>query len=154
MLHVFQPDGSERPGWPVDVTASGGNTFAQAFLAVGDFNRDGREEIVFSHETEIYLFNSDGTRFSAAWPLRTGITGYGAVVIGDVDGDGFPEIVTTLDDASAGFFDAKLLAIRSNGTIAKSWQLTGSHGFDQYAYPAPAMGDFNQDGTHRHRRGL
>lgn len=145
MLHVFQPDGSERPGWPVDV--SSGNQFAQAFLAVGDFNRDGREEIVFSHETALYLFNSDGTLFSSAWPLRTGILGYGAVVVGDVDGDGLPEIVTTLDDASAGFFNAKLLAIRRDGTTARTWQLTGSHGFDQYAYPAPAIGDFNQDGT-------
>lgn len=145
MLHVLQPDGSERPGWPVDV--SSGNQFAEAFLAVGDFNRDGREEIVFSHETALYLFNSDGTLFSGAWPLRTGILGYGAVVIGDVDGDGFPEIVTTLDDASAGFFNAKVLAIRRDGTTARSWQLTGSHGFDQYAYPAPAIGDFNQNGT-------
>jgi hypothetical protein len=147
ILHVFQPDGSERPGWPVDVTALSGNQFAQAFLAVGDFNRDGHEEIVLSHETEIFLFNSDGTKFSSAWPLRTSITGYGAALIGDVNGDGFPEIVTTLDDASAGFFNAHLLAIRKDGTVAKSWQLTGSHGLDQYAYPGPTLGDFNQKGT-------
>ena len=145
LLHVFQPDGSERPGWPVDVTAIGGNQFAQAFLAVGDFNRDGHEEIVFSHETEIYLFNSDGTRFSSAWPLRAGITGYGAAVVGDVDGDALPEIVTTLVDFSAG--TSRLLAIRSDGTVARSWELTGSHGFAPFAYPAPALGDFNQDGT-------
>jgi hypothetical protein len=67
-------------------------------------------------------------------------------VIGDVDGDGYQEIVTTLNNTSGGYYDAKLLAIRSDGTIARSWQLTASHGFDQYAYPAPAIGDFDQDG--------
>jgi subtilisin family serine protease len=144
-IHVFQPDGTERAGWPVSVPTP--NQFAEAFLAVGDFKRDGHEEIVFSHETSLFLFNSDGTLFSNAWPLTTGTLGYGSVVIGDIDGDGFPEIVITRDDAVANtYFDAKLLAIRSNGTIAKTWQLTGSHGFDQYAYPQPIIGDFNNDG--------
>jgi hypothetical protein len=31
--------------------------------------------------------------------------------------------------------------------VAKFWELTGSHGFVPFAYPAPALGDFNQDGT-------
>jgi hypothetical protein len=142
-VHVFQPDGSERPGWPVAVNDS---QFAQAYFAVGDFKRDGHEEIVFTHETSLYLFNSDGSLFSNAWPLTTGILGYGAAVIGDIDGDGLPEIVITRNDFS-GFYDAKLLAIRSDGTTARTWQLTGRNGYDQYAYPLPIIGDFDQNGT-------
>src|SRR6185437_430369 len=57
-LHVFLPDGSERPGWPVDVSSSNGNLSILASIAVGDFNRDGHEEIAFSREAGIYLFNS------------------------------------------------------------------------------------------------
>ena len=145
-LHVFQPDGTERPGWPVGVSVPGGNTFAQASLAVADFNRNGREEIVLSRESALYLFNSDGTLFSSAWPLRhPNLIGYGSVVAGDVDGDGFPEIVTSLVDLSAG--NPKVLVIRPDGTTEKSWELTGSNGFVAFDYPAPAIGDFNQDGT-------
>jgi len=146
-LHVFQPDGSERAGWPVTLLTN--DQYAQSFLAVGDMNHDGQEEIVFSHEEAIYLYNSDGTLFSNAWPLLTNTfgpgTGYGAVVIGDVDGDGLPEIVTTHED-SFGNSDAKLLVIRRDGTVARSWQLTGKNGFAPYSYPLPAVGDFNHDG--------
>ena len=146
-LHVFQPDGSERPGWPVDVSASNGNGSSLASISVGDFKRDGHEEIVLAREPGIYLFNSDGTLFPGAWPLPPAFPGYGPAVIGDVDGDGFPEIITTLNDFS-GLDGARLLAIRSDGTVAKSWLLPGSNGlgFD-IGGPAPALGDFNQDGT-------
>jgi subtilisin family serine protease len=143
-LHVFQPDGTERPGWPF--TVPNNSQYPQAFLAVADMNRDGQEEIIFSHETALYLFNSDGTLFSNAWPLQTGILGFGSVVIGDIDGDGFPEIVTTRDDFVT-YHDVKVVAIRRDGNIARTWQLTGGDGFLQYAYPMPAIGDFDQDGT-------
>src|SRR6185437_5250621 len=64
---------------------------------------------------------------------------------GDVDGDGLPEIVTSLVDFTVG--NPKVLVIRADGTTEKSWELTGANGFVAFAYPAPAIGDFNQDGT-------
>jgi subtilisin family serine protease len=146
-LHVFQPDGSERPGWPVDISASNGNGSSLASIAVGDFRRDGHEEIVLAREPGIYLFNSDGTLFSSAWPLPPHFPGYGPAVIGDVDGDGFPEIITTLNDFSA-TNGVRLLAIHSDGTVVKSWLLPGSNGLGfSGGGPAPVLGDFNQDGT-------
>lgn len=146
-LHVFQPDGSERSGWPVDISASNGNGSSLASISVGDFRRDGHEEIVVAREPGIYLFNSDGTLFSSAWPLPPHFPGYGPAVIGDIDGDGFPEIVTTLNDFSSPD-GAKLLAIRSDGTVAKSWLMPGSNGIGfVIGSPAPVLGDFNQDGT-------
>jgi hypothetical protein len=104
----------------------------------------------------LYVFKDDGTSFSTAWPMRTGNAGYGAVVLGDVDGDGLPEIVTVRNDvvySSDPYFpysswaDAKLLAIRRDATIARSWQLTGMRGYDLYVGFLPAIGDFNQDGV-------
>ena len=68
-------DGSERSGWPVDVSVQGGNQFPSVSIAVGDFNRDGHEEIVLSREAAIYLFNSDGTLFPGGWPLTANIIG-------------------------------------------------------------------------------
>ncbi|MBZ5529918.1 MAG: Ig-like domain repeat protein [Acidobacteriia bacterium] len=144
LLHVFQPDGTERPGWPIDVSLSN-QQFTQSFLAVADFNRDGHEEIVLSRDAAIYVFNSDGTLFPGAWPLQSGFIGFGAVVIGDVDGDGFPEIVTSRFDVTLG--GPKILAVRRDGTIMKSWELTGPNGFSPFLYPAPALMDFDQNGT-------
>jgi subtilisin family serine protease len=146
-LHVLQPDGSERPGWPVDVSVSNGNGSILASIAVGDFRRDGHEEIVLARDPTIYLFNSDGTLFSGAWPLPPHFPGYGPAVIGDVDGDGFPEIITTLNDDNS-TNGAQVLALHSDGTVAKSWLLPGNNGlgFDS-GFPAPVLGDFNQDGT-------
>ena len=142
ILHVFQPDGSERPGWPVTLPSSG--QFSLSFLAVGDFNRDGHYQILCSHETNLYLFNDNGTLFPGAWPRQaTFPRGFAAGVIGDINGDGFPEIVTALENSGADF---QLLAIDKTGTTIKSWRLTGANGYIPYAYPAPALGDFNQDG--------
>jgi hypothetical protein len=146
-LHVFQPDGSERPGWPVDVSSSNGNLSVLASIAVGDFNRDGHEEIVFGREAGIYLFNSDGTLFPGAWPLPPVFFGYGPVVVGDIDGDGFPEIVTSKNDFSSPN-GARLLALGSDGAVKRSWLLPGSNGLAfSIDNVAPVLGDFNQDGT-------
>lgn len=157
VVHVFQPDGTERPGWPVPLANP--DQYSQSFLAVGDLNRDGHDEIVYSHEASLYVFKDDGTLYSSEWPLSAGPSagfGFGSVVIGDIDGDGFPEIVTTLNTIASSsdpffksggsYYDEQLLAIRRDGTTAKSWQLTGGNGYDLYVYPAPAIGDFNQDG--------
>ena len=157
IVDVFQPDGSERAGWPIALPNP--IQTSESFLAVGDLKQDGRDEIVYSHETYLYVLNDDGTMFSNAWPLQTAGNddfGYGAVVIGDVDGDGLPEIVTTLNTVQStadpfftdgsGYYGEELLALRSDGSISKSRQLTAANGYSIYVYPAPAIGDFNQDG--------
>ena len=153
LVHVFQPDGTERTGWPYSFASA--TTTNQTFLAVADLNRDGNYEIVLSHETELYVFNANGTLFPGSWPMTTAAPGFGAVVIGDVNGDGAPEIVTTRVTRLANtdpffpyvdYLSQNLLTISKGGTILKNWQLTGMDGFDQYDYPLPAIGDFNQDG--------
>jgi len=155
-LDVFQPDGSERPGWPV---YSPNNGSLASFLAVGDLKRDGHKEIVWSVGTELHLLTDGGLEHSSAWPLQTPASqpGYlastfGSLVIGDIDGDGFPEIITTRTDefpwTSSPYFyyDQHLLALRLDGTIARSWQLTGMNGDGLWQEWAPIIGDFNQDG--------
>ncbi len=156
-LHVFQPDGTERTGWPLTLFNS--NINSQSYLAVADLNQDGHKEIVYSHESFLYVFNADASNFSNAWPIQaipaSQSFGYNGVVIGDVDGDGFPEIVTVLNTLTSNsdpyfalteYADQKLLAIRRDGTISKSWQLNAGSGCWLEFFPAPAIGDFNQDG--------
>jgi hypothetical protein len=157
-LHVLQPDGSERTGWPLILPNT--SVASEGYLAVGDLNVDGNKEIVFAHEGYLYVFKADGTNFSSAWPLNAGTapqsaSGYSAVTIGDVDGDGFPEIVTVLSTLQTNtdpyfalqpYENEQLEAIRRDGTVSKSWQLNAGNGCWLQFYPAPAIGDFNQDG--------
>lgn len=92
-LHVLQPDGTERAGWPVVLQTYAGNT---SYIAVGDINKDGREEIVVSIGTEIFVLEDNGTSFSSQWPLvGTGYASFGPVVLADINGDGLPEILTS-----------------------------------------------------------
>ena len=156
-LHVFQPDGTERPGWPLTLFNS--NVASQSYLAVGDLNVDGNKEIVYSHESLLYVLKADGTSLSSAWPIQASPVsesfGYNAVAVGDVDGDGFPEIVTVLNTLStnsdpafalASYADQQLVAIRRDGTTSRSWQLNAGNGCWLQFFPAPTIGDFDQNG--------
>ena len=156
-LHVFQPDGTERPGWPLTLFNS--NVASQSYLAVADLNVDGNKEIVYSHESLLYVLKADGTSLSSAWPIQASPVsesfGYNAVAVGDVDGDGFPEIVTVLNTLStnsdpafalASYADQQLVAIRRDGTTSRSWQLNAGNGCWLQFFPAPTIGDFDQDG--------
>jgi hypothetical protein len=87
MLHVLEPDGTERNGWPVQLPGL-------PFLAAGDLARTGTEQIVASAGNQLFVFNGDGTSFSPAWPLTTNPwSDFGPVVLADIDGDGYPEIL-------------------------------------------------------------
>src|SRR6476646_10643660 len=145
-IHVFQPDGSERPGWPVDISASHSSFFSYSGVAVGDLRRDGHEEIVVSNGSGLYIFNPDGTLFSNAWPLpMTNTLAYLRPLIADIDGDGLPEIVIPFNDFNSG--GLQLRAFHSDGSVLKTWALSGVNNFDPNFDAAATIGDFNQDGS-------
>jgi hypothetical protein len=126
------------------VDVSSGQQFEEASIAVGDFNRDGHEEILLTKEAAIFLFNSDGTLFPGAWPLQSfSLIGYGPSVIGDVDGDGFPKIVTSFNDLNT----AQIQVIRKDGTVSKTWRLGGANNAVPFIGITPSIGDFDQNGT-------
>ncbi len=150
-VHVFQPDGSERPGWPVTVA----NTLVtQAYLAVGDLERNGHEQIVLSDQQHLSVFNSDGTPYSNQWPLvaPNHNPGFGPIVIGDIDGDGYPEIVTARIDlggftpAGLAYYSQQLFAYRRDASVSRSWQLMNANDHPVPFSAIPLIGDFDRDG--------
>src|SRR5271168_2815794 len=85
--------------------ASGG---VSSMLAKGDFNRDGKLDILFSaadstDQLELAVFPGNGTGGFAA-PILTPVTAnQGRIVIaGDVNGDGIPDVFITAVDSITG----------------------------------------------------
>ncbi len=120
VLHVLQPDGTERPGWPVTLA----HTNYNAFLAIGDLDRDGRKEIVVSNGDHLYIFGPDATSFSSAWPLiDPSAYPFGPIALADINYDGYPEILTTRGNFA--FSPNPLLAASSGTSAQDSPTITG-----------------------------
>src|SRR4029079_15613375 len=89
-------------------------------IAVADFDHDGRADLVITdgsdtvtagHAVEIRLGNGDGT-FRLANSYTVGTSPYG-VAVGDVNGDGKPDIAVS----NAGSSDVSILLGNGDGTF-------------------------------------
>nr|WP_238355481.1 DUF2961 domain-containing protein [Kribbella sandramycini] len=111
---------------------------------VGDFNGDGRDDIVTFNRTanDVYVSLSDGSRFvedSWQWHADFGLPGE-LLDVGDFDGDGRDDIVTFTRGTSASVFVALSDGKSFLGTAWK-W-----HGRFAGGTETPDVGDYNGDG--------
>ena len=148
-LRVLEANGSNLGGWPRQAGAAIDST-----PAVGDLNHDGHKEIVVglgstlvpNQQGGVVVFNANGTvhcRFRTLdyqniWTNRAGADGYADGVfsspsIGDVNGDGYPDIVF-------GGFDLHVYAIDRNCNEILSDNI------EDTSWSSPALYDVNGDG--------
>ena len=139
--HAYKADGSELPGWPV-------SSFGRQF-AFADLDGDGRLEIISAaiggDGTYVFAYHYDGTPingFPAFFPDYKGWLDTFPVV-GDVDGDGFNEIVVVF--GWNGAYDSTkhsgILIISADGKIKRAVEASGSITYGS----APALADLDED---------
>jgi hypothetical protein len=66
-------------------------------------------------------------------------------LIADIDGDSLPEILIPFNDFNSG--GLQLRAFHSDGSVLKTWVLSGVNNFESNFDAAATIGDFNQDGS-------
>jgi len=149
VLHVLQPDGTERKGWPFNLG------YGAVYLAAGDLARTGIEQIVVVAYNHLYVFNGDGTPFSSAWPLTTStFSPFGPIALADIDGDGYPEILVTTGDFVFPQDSSEVTSIAvpmsrvGDGSLSPAYVQTNSSGTNSTPeYFAPTLMALHRDGA-------
>jgi hypothetical protein len=137
-IDVFLNDGTGNFGAPITTNVQ--NTTWLGSIAVGDFNGDGKPDLVLAAngaESLILLGNGDGT-FSQQ-PAVTNAPGFLQAKVVDLNGDGHLDLVLACDG---------LIAValgKGDGTFQAATSLPG--GSLPGAYFSLAVADFNGDGN-------
>ena len=136
-IYLGNGDGTFQPAknFPVATSAS-----ASRLLAIGDFNRDGIEDLVATNsslnQVAVILGNGDGT-FNAPATYAAPAQPWN-VVVGDINNDGFLDLVVAADGSSS----ATILQGNGDGTFKPA--VFANTGASQVG--SVALGDFNGDG--------
>jgi hypothetical protein len=115
-------------------------------VAVGDFNGDGKPDVVFpsystSYQVAVSLNNGDGT-FKA--PIATNVAGTGVIgiAVGDFNGDGKLDVVVGQYPDKTGFGAVRVMLGNGDGTFQAGKTISVA------ATPSTiVVGDFNGDGN-------
>ncbi len=131
-LHVFNPDKTEVPGFPIGL-----DDRVWVSPAIGNIDpSDVEPEIVVSTQSgKVYLVNHDGT-IAPNWPIDLGVNLKSSPSLGDLDGDGSPEIVF-------GANNSNLYAYDSDASLLSGFPVTLEAGINASA----SIGDISGDGV-------
>jgi len=86
-IYLINSDGTIVSGWPVRISTK--------TPAIGDINNDGTPELVTHNGPYVYVLNPDG---SIVWQKESSYSIYMGLVLADLDGDRYLEIILTTSE--------------------------------------------------------
>ncbi|HWZ88892.1 MAG TPA: S8 family serine peptidase, partial [Polyangiaceae bacterium] len=136
-------DPTLHPGWPLMPPASGLSGFGN--LTAVDMNSDGASELVYGLGTAVTVVKADGTPLTG-WPQPIDANVPGSIIqyapaVGDIDGDGKPDVVAGNCEVFNNSCFGEVFAWHANGTPVTGFPV-------QFAGNGHvALGDIDGDGV-------
>ncbi|MBK8978988.1 MAG: VCBS repeat-containing protein [Planctomycetes bacterium] len=137
--YVFHADGTLAAGWPKNLN----NNNTPGAPVAADLDGDGRLEVLIQERAYpigyVHAFRLDGTPFGANWPQALDHVPAGTPAVGDLDGDGAPEVVTISYQS--------LFAFHADGTPVQGFPFDVAAAYDaRFSYQSPVLADIDRDG--------
>jgi hypothetical protein len=142
-VYVIQSDGSDLPGWPKKLRDT-----IWSSPVLFDLDGDGKLEIIIGDDTHLegppyntpnggalYVFRPNGTLYPG-FPKYIDQTMFSSPAVGDIDGDGRPEIVVGGGAFYSGNVGRKVYAWHCDGSPVAGWPVT----VEAQVYASPALG--------------
>jgi hypothetical protein len=154
---IIDHTGSILAEWSVPVKHWGGSV--EASPAVGNFDDDPQLEIVCAEPSEnagynsssgqwndegvIHVYNLDGSEV-AGWPQYTAGVIFSSPAVGDINHDGYPEVVVGLEfaDPAPDSRYGGVYVFDRNGNVLPGWPFEKGWNFAS----SPSLADFDHDG--------
>ena len=135
-LYALDHTGQVLPGFPRNWS----NNNVSSFATLYDLDGDGDLEIIANERAgslgKLHVVQHDGSEWAGNWPVPLDHVPAATPAVGDVDGDGAPEILAVSYDSMY------LLAL--DGTALPGWprQIPAAN----FSYQSPALADLDGDG--------
>lgn len=151
LIPIFSPVAVEEAGWPKMI----GSDLNCSKPALVDIDGDGLLEIIVGSPSNptvymnilrdaVWVFRPNG-RLVEGFPVLLDDSGCSSPAVGDLNGDGSPEIITGSSTNNLST-DRKLYGFKSDGEALPGWPLVVGEGEKRYVFAAPSLGDLDGDG--------